>query len=235
MKTKTDSQWKNHDLQITSCKKCPRLVDWREKVARVKRKAYADAVYWGKPVPGFGDRGAQVMILGLAPGAHGSNRTGRMFTGDASGNFLFPALHKAGFASQPESTKPGDGLVLHHIYITAVCRCAPPNNKPTTEEQNNCSGFLEQEVELLNHLVGIVALGGIAFITAYDLIRKKYGDLYPKRPKFSHNQLYAWPQVPVWLLASYHPSRQNTQTGRLTEAMFAKVWSTVNQKLMELI
>jgi uracil-DNA glycosylase len=233
MKSSIDAHWNAHDDAVISCRKCPRLVAWREEVAQAKRKAYAEEVYWGKPVPGFGDHHARVMILGLAPGAHGSNRTGRMFTGDASGDFLFPALFRAGFASQPESRSIDDGLELQDVYITAVCRCAPPGNKPTREEQKNCLTFVDQEMDLLHGLEGIVALGGIAFNNAYDLLEGKFGKISARRPKFSHNQIYEWPGVPVWLLAAYHPSRQNTQTGRLTETMFADIWDVVNKLLEE--
>ena len=150
------------NTEIISCRKCPRLVEWREEVARTKRKAYMDWDYWGKPVPGFGDPNARVLVVGLAPGAHGSNRTGRQFTGDASGKFLFPALYRAGFASQPDSTDRDDDLTLKDMYITASGRCAPPKNKPTTEELNNCQPFLEREIELVQPKV-FVALGKIAF------------------------------------------------------------------------
>src|SRR3990170_2021853 len=160
----TNQSMKLNELnqQIISCRKCPRLVEWREEVARVKRKAYKDVEYWGKPVPGFGDPKARVLVVGLAPGAHGSNRTGRQFTGDASGGFLFPALYRAGFASQPKATSREDGLRLHTMYITASARCAPPGNKPTPEELDNCQPYLEREIELLKPKV-IVCLGRIAF------------------------------------------------------------------------
>ncbi len=223
--------WKNHDRRVVSCRKCPRLVSWREEVAKKKRKAYADQPYWGKPVPGFGDHQARVMIIGLAPGAHGSNRTGRMFTGDASGDFLFPALYRAGFCSQPKSKQVGDGLTLNDVYITAVCRCAPPGNKPTRVEEKTCLPYGAQEMQLLKNLEGVVALGGVAFRNAYDLLQDKFGELSRKRPQFAHNALLMWDASPVWLLASYHPSRQNTQTGRLTPAMFTQVWEQARAKL----
>jgi len=231
MNMNSREKWQSHDQEVFACRKCPRLVAWREEVAQKKRKAFMDDAYWGKPVPGFGDPDARVLILGLAPGAHGSNRTGRMFTGDASGDFLFPALHQAGFASQPHAQHRDDGLSLKNVYITAVCRCVPPGNKPTREEQKSCLVYLHQEIELLSGLQGIVALGGIAFNNAYDVLRERYGQLASRRPKFSHNQVFIWPESPFWLLASYHPSRQNTQTGRLTEAMFAAVWEQVNHQL----
>ena len=221
--------WDTLNTEVIACRKCERLVEWREKVAREKRRAYSECDYWGKPVPGFGDKHAQVMILGLAPGAHGSNRTGRMFTGDASGDFLFPALHQAMFASQPIAVNVHDGMTLNNIYITAVCRCAPPGNKPLREEQENCLTFLQTEIALLSHIKGIVALGSIAFRAAFDLLKENFGIDRRSRPKFTHNTLYTFPESPVWLLAAYHPSRQNTQTGRLTKEMFASVWKRVNQ------
>ena len=210
--------------EIIQCRKCARLVAWREEVARVKRKAYIDEPYWGKPVPGFGDPNAKVMVVGLAPGAHGSNRTGRQFTGDASGDFLFPALHRAGFASQPDSVARDDGLLLSEMWITASGRCAPPQNKPTADELNTCQPFLEREIELIDPKV-FVALGRIGFdriLRIYNLRKKDY--------PFGHGTLHHLPNG-KWLLASYHPSRQNTQTGKLTVEMFDAVW----QKARELI
>ena len=213
-----------HELaqEIITCHKCPRLVEWREEVARVKRKAFIDADYWGKPVPGFGDPHAKVMVVGLAPGAHGSNRTGRQFTGDGSGDFLFPALHRAGFASQAESVARDDGLLLSDMWITASGRCAPPQNKPTAEELNTCQPFLEREIEIIQPMV-FVALGRIAFdrtLRIYNLRKKNY--------PFGHGALHKLPtdllNTEHWLLASYHPSRQNTQTGRLTIEMFDEIW-----------
>jgi uracil-DNA glycosylase family 4 len=190
-----------------------------------------DCEYWGKPVPGFGDPNAQVLVVGLAPGAHGSNRTGRMFTGDASGDFLFPALYRAGFASQPQASDREDGLTLKKLYITAVCRCVPPGNKPTRVEINNCMPFLVREVELLANLRGIVALGGIAFNECVKMLKNHFKTAMDKKPKFAHSQLFQFDDGIPWLLASYHPSRQNTQTGRLTEEMFAGVWEQVNNLL----
>ena len=224
-------QWMEHDRDVIACVACPRLVAWREQVAREKRRAYMDCEYWGKPVPGFGDPNAQVLVVGLAPGAHGSNRTGRMFTGDASGDFLFPALYQAGFASQPESVERGDGLVLKNMYISAVCRCAPPGNKPTRDEINNCLPFLAREVELLTNLQGMVALGGIAFNECVKMIKTHFKAVMDKKLKFAHSRLYQFDDGIPWMLASYHPSRQNTQTGRLTPEMFAGVWEQVNELL----
>lgn len=224
-------EWKNHDKDVIACRICPRLVAWREQVAREKRRAYMECDYWGKPVPGFGDSDAQVLVVGLAPGAHGSNRTGRMFTGDASGDFLFPALHKAGFANQALTTDRNDGLLLKNLYISAVCRCVPPGNKPTREEIGNCMPFLTAEMDLLPDLKGIVALGGIAFYECIKLLRLHYGAEFSKKPSFAHSHLIRFDESIPWLLTSYHPSRQNTQTGRLTEEMFAGVWEKVNELL----
>ncbi len=212
------------DKEIITCRKCPRLVAWREEVARTKRKAYMDWEYWGKPVPGFGDPKARVLVVGLAPGAHGSNRTGRQFTGDASGDFLFPALFRAGFASQPEATSREDGLLLKDMYITASGRCAPPKNKPTIEELDNCQPFLEREIGILQPKV-IVCLGRIAF----DRVLR----IYSARNlawKFAHGAVFRIENGP-WLVCSYHPSQQNTLTGRLTVAMFDALWAQVKSLL----
>lgn len=210
------------NAEVMACRKCPRLTVYREQVARTKRKAFLDWDYWGKPVPGFGDPEASVWVVGLAPGAHGSNRTGRNFTGDASGDFLFPALYRAGFASQPMAVDRGDGLTLYDLYISAACRCAPPGNKPITQELDSCFPFLLAELSLLKNLHGIVALGRVGFEAVLRLVRT----LDPSLPKleFAHNRLHRLENGLPWLLASYHPSRQNTQTGRLTEAMFDAVW-----------
>ena len=203
--------------EIISCCKCPRLVEWREEVVRVKRKAYQDQEYWGKPVPGFGDPNARVLVVGLAPGAHGSNRTGRQFTGDASGNFLFPALYRAGFANQPSAESRSDGLVLRDMYITASGRCAPPANKPSPEELDNCQPYLERELEILKPKV-IVCLGRIAF----DRILKIYSARNSKW-KFGHGAVFQL-ENGMWLVCSYHPSQQNTLTGKLTVKMFDDIW-----------
>jgi uracil-DNA glycosylase len=208
--------------EIIACRKCPRLVQWREEVARTKRKAYQDWEYWGKPVPGFGDLKARVLVVGLAPGAHGSNRTGRQFTGDGSGNFLYPALYRAGFASQPDSTNREDGLTLHDMFITASGRCAPPGNNPTTEELNNCQPFLEREIQLLQPKV-IVVLGRIAF----ERILRIYSAHHFKW-KFAHGASYQLSDE-TWLLCSYHPSQQNTLTGKLTVKMFDEIWKRAKE------
>ena len=213
------------NVEVTACRKCPRLVEWREKVAHEKRRAYREWDYWGRPVPGFGDPHGRVFVVGLAPGAHGSNRTGRQFTGDASGNFLFPALYRAGFASQPQSVSRDDGMILTDLYTAPVCRCAPPDNKPTPEEMKNCQAYLVREIELIQPKV-FVALGKIAF----DAILRTI-DHGPRTMAFSHGVAYQL-KPKKWLLASYHPSRQNTQTGRLTVEMFDQVWKTTRE-LME--
>ncbi|MGV8025101.1 MAG: uracil-DNA glycosylase [Anaerolineaceae bacterium] len=223
--------WETHEQELIACRKCPRLVAWREQVAHEKKAAYRSCEYWGKPVPGFGDHNARVMVVGLAPGAHGSNRTGRMFTGDASGNFLYPALYRAGFCNQPTATNVGDGLEMKGLFITAVARCAPPKNKPTREEIANCQPYLMGEIELLENLQGFVALGSIAFQSLLEIYKQFYAYSFLQKPVFAHNDLYTAPKLP-WLLASYHPSRQNTQTGRLTEAMFDAVWEKT-RKILE--
>lgn len=213
---------KTHEEELVQCRRCPRLVAWREEVAQTKRKAYQDQDYWGKPVPGFGDPDAKIMIVGLAPGAHGSNRTGRMFTGDASGNFLYPALHRAGFANQPTADHPSDGLTLNDVFITAICRCVPPQNRPKTEEIENCLPWLSAEIDLMPTLQGFVALGKIAFDGIARMYRMK-GISLPKMA-FAHNAFYQLGNGLPWLLAAYHPSQQNTLTGRLTQEMFDGIW-----------
>lgn len=221
--------WEALNREITACRKCPRLVAWREEMARVKRRAYRDWDYWGKPVPAFGDPEARLLVVGLAPGAHGSNRTGRMFTGDASGDFLFASLHRAGFASQPAAQNREDGLTLQDVLITAACRCAPPDNKPSPQEMENCRPFLLAELDLLPGLVGIVALGSIGFQAAIQAYRQR-GASIPKL-KFGHGDYYLLGEGLPWLLASYHPSQQNTQTGRLTAPMFDAVWLRARELL----
>jgi len=216
------------NMTLTACRLCPRLVSWREQVAREKRRAYRDWDYWGKPVPGFGDPAARVLVVGLAPGAHGSNRTGRMFTGDASGDFLYAALHRAGFANQPVSKHRDDNLVLQDMYISAVARCAPPDNRPTPAEINTCLPYLRQEMALLTQVEVIVALGRIAFDTILRLYANgaQRSDFEMRKFHFTHGAGYRLGSHAPQLIASYHPSRQNTQTGRLTPAMFDSVWTT---------
>jgi len=208
---------------VVACRRCPRLVAHRERVAQEKVRRYRDDEYWGKPIPGFGDRNARLLIVGLAPAAHGGNRTGRMFTGDRSGDFLYRALHRAGFANQPWSRRRDDGLALYDCYITAAVRCAPPGNKPIPNELATCRPYLVEEIRLLRHVRVIVALGRIAF----DAFLKAWVDvgrpLPIPRPAFGHGAMVKLPEG-VWLLASYHPSQQNTQTGRLTPAMFQRIF-----------
>jgi len=214
--------------EIVSCTRCPRLVEHCQKVARTKRRAYMEWEYWGKPVPGFGDPEAQVLILGLAPGAHGSNRTGRPFTGDSSGNFMYPVLYRTGFASQPKGTHRGDGLELKNAYITAAVRCAPPGNKPNPAEIANCAAFLDREIAGLKNVRVVVALGRIGF-DAYLNHLKRSGVLQSKAGlAFAHGARYELPEGKI-LLASYHPSNQNTQTGKLTEKMFQKIFEEAAQ------
>lgn len=208
---------------VVGCRQCPRLVEHCQQVAREKRRAYRDQEYWGKPMPGFGDASGRVLILGLAPGAHGSNRTGRPFTGDGSGNFMYPVLHRAGFASQPTATHVGDGLELRDLYITAAVRCAPPQNKPTPAEIRNCAGFLDREIAGLENVRVVVALGKIGFDAYLDYLKRR-GLLASKAPfAFAHGAQYEMPDGRI-LLASYHPSLQNTNTGKLTEKMFLEVF-----------
>lgn len=216
----------NYD-ELTQCRLCERLVSWREEVAITKKKAYRDWNYWGKPVPGFGDLDGQALVVGLAPGAHGSNRSGRMFTGDASGDFLYPALFRAGFASQPESSSINDGLTLDNLFITAVCRCVPPQNKPTPSEIKNCLPYLQYEIFHMKNLKVVVALGRIAQIH----ILRIFSDMIQKKQQFSfsHGRVDKFPGEMPYLISSYHPSRQNTQTGKLTIEMFDQIWSQVNQ------
>lgn len=220
------------NIELIQCRKCARLVAWREQVGLEKRKAYRDQEYWSKPVPGFGDSHGRVFVVGLAPGAHGSNRTGRQFTGDASGDFLFPALFRAGFSSQPSSISRADGLTLTDMYISAVCRCAPPDNKPSKEEIRNCLGYLEQEIGLIKPRV-FVALGRIAFDALLRILLKENNQIVNNingRLAFSHNTIFQL-DMEHWLLTSYHPSRQNTQTGKLTPQMFDAVWISARDLL----
>jgi len=216
------------NAEVVTCVRCPRLVEYREKIAREKRRAYRDCEYWGKPVPGFGDSNARVLILGLAPGAHGSNRTGRPFTGDASGNFMYPVLHQTGFASQPTAVCLADSLKLKDLFITASARCAPPDNKPLPEELANCSEYLDRELAGLKSLKVIVALGKIAF-DAYLNHLKRQGLLKSRGSFiFQHGATYKMPDGRV-LLATYHPSNQNTQTGKLTRPMFVRIFKKAAQ------
>lgn len=209
--------------EVIDCRRCPRLVAYREQIARDKRRAYRDCEYWGRPVPGFGDPSARVLILGLAPGAHGSNRTGRPFTGDASGGFMYPVLHATGFANQPNATGRDDGLRLQNAYITAVVRCAPPKNKPTPEELANCAAFLDREIACLRGVRVVVALGRIGFDGYLEHLRRRGLIKRKAEYRFGHGAQYTLPDARV-LLASYHPSNQNTQTGKLTQKMLTEIF-----------
>ena len=227
--------------RLVHCRQCPRLVRWRERVAREKKREFRDWDYWGRPVPSFGDPNARLLIVGLAPGAHGANRTGRMFTGDSSGKWLYRALHKAGFANQPSWERRDDGLKLHDCYITAVCHCAPPDNKPLPREIANCNAFLREELQRLIRVRVVVALGRIAF----EIYCRTRG--VAPLPAFAHNKVYSLRDcsrsvscgraeahasaTEIALVASYHPSRQNTNTSKLTEAMFDAMFARVHELL----
>jgi len=216
--------------QIVKCRKCPRLVAWREEVARKKVRRYRDEEYWGKPIPGFGDPRARLLLVGLAPAAHGGNRTGRIFTGDRSGDWLYGALYAFGFANQPTSRHRDDGLELKDAYVTAAVRCAPPANKPAREEMDACRPYLVRELGLLRRVRVVVALGKIAFDT-YLRVRRELGLEVPRPlPQFGHGKTYRMPEG-VTVIASYHPSQQNTQTGRLTRAMFHAVFRKARRLL----
>lgn len=205
--------------EVAACRRCPRLVAYREHVATTKRRAYLQEEYWGRPVPGFGDPGARILLIGLAPAAHGANRTGRMFTGDRSGDWLYRALFKAGLASQPHSVRPGDGLRLRGAYIGAAVRCAPPENLPSRVELEACRSFLLAELELLPHIQVVLGLGKIGFETALRALVERGAALPSPRPRFRHGAVVKLgPRHPV-VVGSFHPSQQNTQTGRLTEPM----------------
>ncbi|MBI3915121.1 MAG: uracil-DNA glycosylase [Chloroflexi bacterium] len=218
----TLSTWQQLNSAVISCRLCPRLVKYREKIAREKRRAYLDWDYWGRPVPGFGDVNARVLLVALAPGAHGSNRTGRMFTGDASGDFLYGALHRAGFSNKLIARHAYDGLELRDVFISAVARCAPPQNKPTPREIANCRPYLAREIELLKNLRVVVALGRIGF-DGYLSLLKENGAPLP-RLEFKHGAVYNLGVGLPALICAYHPSKQNTQTGRLTAEMMDEVF-----------
>jgi uracil-DNA glycosylase family 4 len=251
------------EAEVVACRRCPRLVAWREEVARTKRAAFREEEYWGRPVPGFGDPAAWLLIVGLAPAAHGANRTGRMFTGDRSGDWLYRALHKAGLATQPDSTHRGDALDLNGTFITAGVRCAPPGNRPTPAERDACRPYLERELDVLSEVRVIVALGGFAWASVARILRDRGHSLPRPMPRFSHaaevpihpapvaespgarpqgggsrgggwwgggSRGGGWPERgPGWLIGSYHPSQQNTFTGKLTEEMFDVVWERARQ------
>jgi uracil-DNA glycosylase family 4 len=229
--------------EVISCTRCPRLVHYREKVAHEKRRMYRDQEYWGRPLPSFGDPNAELLILGLAPAAHGGNRTGRMFTGDRSGDFLYRGLYEAGFANQPESISRNDGLKLRGCYVTASLRCAPPANKPTPEELRQCRPYLVRESHLLKQVRAVLALGRVAFDTYLRLIyeglwptadstERLVSELPPRSTlRFAHGACYALPGGLPHLFASYHPSQQNTQTGKLTPEMFQNVLREIQRYL----
>ncbi len=225
--TETQSRFARLNARILACEKCPRLRRYCQKVARVKRAAFRDWNYWGKPARGFGDPMAELLIIGLAPAAHGTNRTGRMFTGDRSGHFLYAALYRAGYANQPTSVSRDDGLKLTGCFITAVARCAPPQNKPARRELANCRPYLEEELKLLRNVRAVLCLGRIAFDNYLELL-KQQGHI-PSRSgyRFAHGASYELPSRLPRLFVSYHPSQQNTQTGRLTAKMFDRVLSRV--------
>jgi uracil-DNA glycosylase family 4 len=210
------------EREVVACRRCPRLVAWRELVAREKRAAFARETYWGRPIPGFGDPAARVMILGLAPAAHGANRTGRIFTGDRSGDFLFAALHRTGFASQPTSEHAGDGLALHGAWITAAVRCAPPANKPTPAERDACLPYVVRELGVLGEVRVVVCLGAFAWDAALRMLAARGAAVGRPRPRFGHGVELELPGAP-FLLGCFHPSQQNTFTGKLTPAMLDAV------------
>ena len=217
--------------RVIACRLCPRLIDHCTHVAQVKRRAYRDQDYWGRPVPSFGDPRARLLIVGLAPAAHGANRTGRMFTGDRSGDFLYRVLHSTGFASQPVSRSRTDGLRLADAYISAAVRCAPPANKPTPREIRSCRGYLERELDLLANLKVVVALGRLAFDVYLSILRDR-GLIHSRTTfQFAHNAVHHTSPGHPLLVSSYHPSQQNTSTGRLTEQMLMAVFRRVRHLL----
>ncbi|GAC1391544.1 MAG: hypothetical protein NVSMB31_09050 [Vulcanimicrobiaceae bacterium] len=223
------------NARVITCTRCPELRIYCAQVAAEKKRAYLDWTYWGKPVPAFGDPMAQVLIVGLAPGAHGSNRTGRMFTGDASGDFLYPALHRAGFANQAMAVSRDDGMELRNCLISAAARCAPPKNKPTPQELRNCFPYLVEEFEALKNLRVIIAFGSIAFKTSLNLFADRSYELDPLRPVFGHGieAGAAKGRRTITLISSYHPSRQNTNTGKLTRPMFDAIFTRTNALLKQ--
>ena len=218
--------------RLVECRACPRLVAWREEVAREKVRRFRADDYWGRPIPGFGDASARLVFVGLAPAAHGANRTGRMFTGDRSGDFLFAALHRTGFANQPTTVRRGDGLELSDAFIVAPCRCAPPDNAPLPEELENCAPWLDAELRLLPNAKALFCLGGIAWDAALRYVSRCGIEVRTPKPKFAHGAVARLPGAPA-LIGSYHVSQQNTQTGRLTPAMFDAVLETAKQVIAE--
>ena len=217
--------------RIVRCQLCPRLVPYRERIGREKKREFRDWDYWAKPLPSLGDPQARLLIIGLAPAAHGANRTGRMFTGDSSGRWLFRALHKAGLANQPSWQRRDDGLTLNGSYITAVCHCAPPDNKPLPKEIENCSVYLDEELKHLKNVRVVIVLGKIAFDNYLKALRQLGVALPKPLPRFAHNMVYQLGNNLPALIASYHPSRQNTNTGKLTEAMLDAVFARAKRLL----
>jgi uracil-DNA glycosylase family 4 len=215
-------------VRVTACRRCPRLLRWREEVAREKRAAYRDEVYWGRPVPSFGDPEARVLVVGLAPAAHGANRTGRMFTGDRSGDWLYRALHRAGFANQPTSVQRDDGLRLTNVFVTAAVRCAPPANRPTPVERDACAPWLHAELDVMHGVRVVVALGQFAWNQTLRILGERGVPVPRPRPRFGHGVEVPLQDGPM-LLGSFHPSQQNTFTGRLTEPMFDSVWARARE------
>jgi uracil-DNA glycosylase family 4 len=214
--------------EVTGCRRCPRLVEWRERVGREKRRAFRDWDYWARPVPGFGDPRARLLVFGLAPAAHGANRTGRVFTGDRSGDWLFAAMHRAGYASQPTSEHAGDGLTLRGAWVTAAVKCAPPDNMPTPEERDACAPWVLRELGALPELRAVVALGGFAWGQLLRLLRQGGHALPVPQPRFGHAVEVPLPGGPT-LIGSYHPSQQNTFTGRLTPEMLDDVFAAARR------
>lgn len=229
MNVKNTSALRVLNEEIIACRLCPRLTEYREKVAREKRRAFRDWDYWGKPVPAFGDPNARLLIVGLAPAAHGANRTGRMFTGDRSGDFLYRALSETGFASQPESVSAGDGLVLRDAYVTASVRCAPPDNKPAREEIRTCRGYLEREIDLLPRVSVVVALGRLAFDVYLSILRDRGAIRSRSAFSFFHDGEHHPGNGQPVLISSYHPSQQNTSTKRLTLEMLIAVFARASR------
>jgi len=217
--------------EIVSCRKCSRLVEFRKKISREKRRQYMDFDYWGKPVPGFGDPSARLVVIGLAPAAHGGNRTGRVFTGDSSARFLVKHLYDAGFASKPTSETRDDGLIYTDCYISAVVRCVPPDNKPTRAEIENCETFFVQEIMLLKNCKVILVLGKVAFDSVLQLARRYYGS--KGSFQFRHGRKFKFATNFPTVFASYHPSPRNTNTGKLTSKMFARVLSNIRSELIK--
>ncbi len=217
-----------HVLQdeLTACRRCARLVEWRERVGVEKRKSFRDQEYWARPVPGFGDPAARLLVLGLAPAAHGANRTGRMFTGDRSGDFLYAAMHRAGFASQPTSAHRADGLELRDAWVTSAVKCAPPDNKPLPDERDACAAFTRRELALLHRVRAVLCLGGFAYEAAVRLLRDAGYTLPHPLPRFGHGVVVPVLDGPAMVL-SYHPSQQNTFTGRLTPPMLDDVFAII--------